>query len=293
VITYRFMHEHRGEYAIAFMAGVLGVSTSGYYDWRSRVPSARDRRREELGVEIRTAHERTHGIYGSRKLARELAARGVGACRNTVAKVMRSLGLRSRAQKRRRVSTTDSAHAHAPAPNTLDRRFEARAPDRKWVADITYIPTEKGFMYLATVMDLFSRRIVGWSVSESLETSVVLEALDRALDSRRPGAGLLHHSDRGVQYASGDHRARLAAAGIECSMSRRGNCWDNAPMERFFASLKHEWLNHRRLAGLEELRSSVFGYIEVFYNRERRHQALGYISPHEFETRHAAGSEAA
>lgn len=292
-MVYEFMHAHRSEYPIAVMAGVLGVSTSGYYDWRRRGPSPRQRRRERLAKAVRNEHAQSHGIYGSRKVTAELAARGVEACRNTVAAIMRALGLRSRAQKRRRVVTTDSAHNRPAAPNTLGRDFEADAPDCKWVADITYIPTRRGFVYLAVVMDLFSRRVVGWAIGESLESALVLEALGNALASRTPGEGLLHHSDRGVQYASARYRALLEQHGIACSMSRRGDCWDNAPMERFMNALKNEWINHQDLSGLDGARASVFRYIEVFYNRRRRHQALGYISPQAFEEQYAASDAAA
>lgn len=289
---YRIMAEWRGHYPVAAMAEVYGVSTSGFYDWLDREPSARARRRDELAEHVREAFHDSSGIYGSRKLTRELVERKIDVCRNTVAELMRGQGLRSRAQKRRYVTTTDSSHLEPTAPNTLARDFAATAPDRKWVADITYIQTAEGFVYLAAVMDLFSRRIVGWSLSDSLESTLVLEALENAIRLRTPDAGLLHHSDRGVQYASERHRRLLTEHGIECSMSRRGDCWDNAPMERFMNSLKNEWVHHESYATIEEARTGVFRYIEMFYNRERRHQALGYISPCRYEELHAS-SEAA
>lgn len=201
--------------------------------------------------------------------------------------MMRRIGLRSTAQRRRSyVVTTDSDHQDPIAPNRLDRDFAATAPDRKWVADITFVPTGQGWAYVAAVMDLFSRRIVGWSVSDSLESTLVLDALEQAIRSRRPTHGLIHHSDRGCQYASQRHRELLDLHGIECSMSRRGDCWDNAPMERFMNSLKNEWTERRRYPTLEAARQSIFKYIEIFYNRRRRHQALGYITPAQFEANH-------
>lgn len=291
---YQIMAELRGCYSVAAMAEVYGVSTSGFYDWLARAgePSARRQRRDQLAEHVREAFGDSSGIYGSRKLTRELLERNIEVCRNTVAELMRDLGLKSRAQKRRGVVTTDSSHAQPVAPNTLDRDFAATAPDQKWTADITYIPTGEGFVYLAVVMDLFSRRIVGWSLSRSLESTLVLGALENALALRRPQPGLLHHSDRGTQYASERHRRLLAAHGIECSMSRRGDCWDNAPTERFMNALKNEWVNHDSYTTLEDARAGVFRYIEMFYNRERRHQALGYVSPCRYEDIHAASHAA-
>lgn len=284
---YQFMHEHRDAYPLTMLAKILEVSSSGYYAWIQRPPSERLRRREQLAEAVRSAYDDSHGIYGSRKVARELVERSVQACRNTVAGLMRQMSLESRAQRRRRyVVTTDSDHPDPIAPNRLDRDFTATAPNEKWVADITFVPTDEGWAYLAAVMDLFSRRIVGWAVSDSLETSLVLDAIGHAIAARRPGPGLVHHSDRGSQYASGRHRALLANHGIECSMSRRGDCWDNAPMERFMGSFKNEWAKHHHYETVEAVRRSVFKYIEIFYNRERRHQALGYVSPVQFEANH-------
>lgn len=290
---YRFIREHRRQYPVVVMCEVLGVSKSGYYGWLGRGPSTRDQRRARLGLEVRRVYEDTHGIYGSRKVAEELVQRSVDVCRNTVARLMREMNLRSRAQKRRSfVVTTDSNHADPIAPNRLGRDFTASAPDRKWVADLTYVPTAEGWAYVAAVLDLFSRRVVGWAVGDSLGSGLVLEALESALEARRPGAGLVHHSDRGCQYAGGAHRALLEAHGIECSMSRRGDCWDNAPAERFMNSLKNEWTEHYAYRNVEEVHRSVFKYIEIFYNRARLHQALGYVTPVEFENKHS-GTNAA
>lgn len=284
---YQFINEHRDVYPVALLVHTLGVSRSGYYEWRDRPVSTRAQHHRVLAGAVRETYQEFDGIYGSRKIAEELIERDVQVCRNTVAKLMREMSLQSKAQRRRSfVLTTDSNHVDPIAPNVLDRDFTAAAPNTKWVADITYVPTDDGWAYLAAVMDLFSRRIVGWSVSDNLETSLVLEALERAIQTRRPDAGLLHHSDRGVQYASVDHRQRLAQHGIECSMSRRGNCWDNACMERFMNSYKNEWVRHRRYATTQEVHHSTFEYIEIFYNRRRRHQTLGYLSPAAFEARH-------
>lgn len=282
---YRFIDEHRGSYPIQVLCRTLEVSRSGFHEWQGRPPAPRAERRAELGEHVRRVHEDNGRIYGSRKITEELVRRDVEVCRNTVAKLMREMELRSIAQKRRAfVATTDSGHADPIAPNRLGRDFSAGSTNEKWGADITFIPTDAGWVYLAAVMDLYSRRIVGWSVSQSLESGLVLDALDQAIRTRRPGTGsLTHHSDRGCQYASGAYRELLAEHGIRCSMSRRGDCWDNAPMERFMNAVKNEWTEHRRYAGIDEVRSSVFEYIEIFYNRRRLHQALGYLSPVEFE----------
>jgi len=281
------MKIHRHTYPVTLMAKVLEVSTSGFYGWLRRAPSPRDRRERELLQAITKSFEESDRNYGSRKIARDLVDRTVRACRNTIARLMRRLGLCSQAQRRRKyLVTTDSGHDLPIAGNHLDREFAADAPNQKWVADITYLRTRQGWIYLAAVMDLFSRRIVGWAVSECIDTALIERALKDALARRSPKDGLLHHSDRGCQYASGDYRELLRQHGIECSMSRRGNCWDNAPMERFFGSLKGECMNHRQLLCLEHARSEAFKYIEIFYNRRRRHQSLGYVSPVEFEAAH-------
>ena len=211
------------------------------------------------------------------------------ACRNTVAKAMREMGLKSRIRKRFRPTTTIVDSSKRPAENILDQSFSAEAPNRKWVTDITYLPTDGGWVYLAAVLDLFSRKIVGWSISKSLATPLVSEALRKAIDSRTPEdlRQLVHHSDRGCQYTSDIYQKTLKTLGITCSMSRTGCCYDNAVMERFFWSLKHEWTKHETFADLEEARLSVFRYIETFYNPVRLHQTLNYQSPDQFETAHA------
>lgn len=285
-MRYQFIDDHRDRYPLGVMVSTLEVSPSGYHAWRRRPVSPRQQRRETLTEHVRETFQANDGNYGSRKIVKELVEAKVQVCRNTVAKIMREENLRSRTQRRRFVGTTDSTHDHPIAPNHLDRDFQASGPNQKWLADITYMPMETGWAYVAAVMDLYSRRIVGWAVSDSLETTLVADALDRALLTRRPDRQTLtHHSDRGCQYASDRYRRVLAANEITCSMSRRGNCWDNAPMERFMNSLKNEWTNHHAYRSVEEVHRSVFKYIELFYNRRRRHQALGYISPVEYEQR--------
>ena len=239
---------------------------------------------------MRQVHADSHGVYGSGKIAKQLAESEEleTACRNTVARAMRELGLKSRVSKAFTPTTTKSDPTKQPAPNTLDRDFTATAPNQKWVTDITYLPTLVGWVYVAVVLDLFSRKVVGWSISDSLATPLVAAALRRAIESRRPvGKELLHHSDRGCQYTSDAYQQTLKALGIECSMSRTGECYDNAVAERFFWSLKHEWTKHETFADLQAARLSVFKYVETFYNPVRLHQSLGYKSPDKFEAEYA------
>ena len=272
---------------MARLCRALGVSKSGYYAWRGRAPSARVRRDGELLAQIRETHARSRATYGSPRVHAELRAQGTRCARKRVARLMRAAGLSAR-RPRRAVRTTDSRHALPVAANLLRRDFSASAPDRRWAADITYVPTAEGWLYLAVILDLFSRRVVGHACGASLATALVAEALARACGRRRPVAGLLHHSDRGSQYASAEYQAQLAQAGAEASMSRRGDCYDNAAVESFFGTLKTELVHGRRYATRAEARADIFEYIEVFYNGERRHSTLGYLSPTEYEARHAA-----
>jgi transposase InsO family protein len=270
------------------MCRTLGVSRSGYYAWRSRAPSAAEIRREELAEEIATIHAEVKGRYGSPRIHAELVARGHGCCVTFVAKLMRAAGIAAKTKRKFR-QTTDSNHALPVAPNVLDRRFDPEQPNASWVADITYVPTRQGWLYLAVVEDLFSRMVVGWSMSETMTSRLVVDALEMALLRRLKGSsapGLLAHSDRGSQYASEHYRRRLSEERIACSMSRRGDCWDNAPMESFFASLKKELVHHEDYATRDEAKASIFEYIEAFYNRVRRHSALGYVAPAEYERTH-------
>jgi putative transposase len=289
-VKHAWVREHRDSFSVALLCEVLGVSTSGYYAWAARKPSERAKRHERIRIAVAQVHAQSHGIYGSLKISQALAQHDEleSACRNTVATAMRELGLKSRATKAFTPTTTQADPSKRPAPNTLDRDFTATAPNRKWVTDITYLLTAEGWVYLAVVLDLFSRKVVGWSLGRSLETTLVAEALRQAIETRRPiGKELLHHSDRGSQYTSDAYQRTLKTLGIECSMSRTGECYDNAVAERFFWSLKHEWTKHEHFENLAAARLSVFKYIETFYNTERLHQTLGYKSPIQFEADHA------
>jgi transposase InsO family protein len=265
------------------MCSVLKVSRSGYYAWRGRTPSPTARRQGELVEQIGQVHAASRRIYGAPRVYRELLACEVRCSKNTVAKLMRKAGLRSKMHKRFVVRTTDSRHGHPIAPNTLNRQFTQAKPNQTWAADITYIPTAEGWLYLAAVIDLCSRKIVGWTTSDSLAAELTCEALRGALIQRELPGGLLHHSDRGVQYACDDYQQVLARGGLTASMSRKGNCYDNAVMESFFGTLKTELVHHESYPTREAARQSLFEYIEVFYNRRRRHSALGYVSPDEYE----------
>ncbi len=285
-MKFAFIKDHRAVFDIGVMCAVFAVSRQGFYAWSSRPESPRAARARELSGQILAVHREVDGIYGSIKITRALHARDHHADRKTVAGLMRRMGIRSKVARKFRVKTTDSNHDSPVAPNTLDQNFAAAdALDKVWAADITYIQTAEGFLYLAGVMDLCSRRIIGWSMKDTLATELVEAAFDMAFLSRQPSSGLLHHSDRGCQYASGGYRDRLRAAGIEMSMSRPGNCYDNAMIESFWGKLKAEMVNHRKFATKEEARVAIFEYIEMFYNRKRLHAALGYVSPVQFEAR--------
>lgn len=281
-MKYRFIDEHRTHWPVRLMCRLLQVSPGGYYTGRHRPSSASEQRREALAVEIQAIHQEVKERYGSPRMYRELRARGQDCCVNTVAKLMRQRGIAAKGKRKFRC-TTDSNHDRPVADNILDRQFEPTAVNQAWVADITYIPTREGWLYLAAVEDLYSRQIVGWSMSERITSRSVVDALEMAIARRLPGEGLVTHSDRGSQYASDHYQRLLERHAITCSMSRRGNCWDNAPMESFFASLKKELIHDEDYQTRREARASVFEYIEAFYNRVRRHSALGYQSPVEYE----------
>ncbi len=294
-MKYAWIRQHRDSFPVAVACEVLDVSTSGYYASLDREPSPRAQRTQRIRQAVRAVHAQSYGIYGSLKIARTLEERDdlEHACRNTVAQAMREMGLKSRIRRAFNPTTTQVDPTRAAAPNTLSQDFTATAPNRKWVTDITYLPTEQGWVYLAVVLDLFSRQAVGWAIGTSLETELVSTALRRAIEARRPkGERLLHHSDRGCQYTSEAYQRTLRTLGIECSMSRTGCCYDNAVMERFFWSLKHEWTKHETFADLEAARLSVFKYIETFYNAVRLHQTLGYQSPNQYEADHAPATAA-
>jgi len=276
-------NELSGTYPVDVACDVLEVSRSGYYAWRDRPDGARAKRREQLAAKVRSVHEANRRVYGSPRVCAALRASGEVVCENTVAKVMRQQQIRARTSRKFVPRTTDSRHANPVAANVLDRQFDADLPDRKWAADITYVPTDQGWLYLAGVIDLCSRKIVGWSMADHLRSDLVADALSMALARRSPGGGLLHHSDRGVQYASDDYQHLLQTHNIASSMSGKGDCWDNAVMESFWGTLKTELVNHEHYATRGQAHASIFEYIEVFYNRHRLHSSLGFVSPEQFE----------
>lgn len=287
-MIFAWIEECRDEWPIILMCRVLEVSRSGFYAWLSRKPSAAEVRREELTEEVKEIHAQVKARYGSPRIHAELMAKGHECSVNFVAKVMREAGIAAKTKRKFR-QTTDSNHTRPVAENILDREFDPEEPNASWVADVTYIPTREGWLYLAVVEDLFSRRVVGWSMDATMTSRLVVDALEMALAGRLKGSspsGLLAHSDRGSQYASEHYQRRLSEEGIECSMSRRGNCWDNAAMESFFASLKKELVHDEDYATRAEAKASIFEYIEAFYNRVRRHSSLGYVAPDEYERTH-------
>ena len=281
-MKYRCIDRRRVSYAVRMMCRLLNVSSSGYYAWRTRPESVRGRENRKLTVEIRAIHAESDGIYGSPKILDELRDRGYSCGRHRVARLMRLEGLRG-IPKRRFRRTTNSDHGNPVAPNVLEQNFTANAQDERWAADITYIRTGEGWLYLAVVLDLYSRRVVGWSMSTRLTRDLVLDAVTMAVWRRAPKADLIHHSDRGCQYTSDDFRTLLKSHGIRCSMSGTGNCFDNAVVESFFGLLKRERVYRRKYRTREQARADIFDYIEVFYNRKRRHSYLGSRSPAEFE----------
>ena len=283
-MRYSFISRQMSSSPVRVLCRVLQVSAAGYYNWVRRPPSVTERRRDELAAAIRGIHADVKGRYGSRRMHAELVARQFPCSVNTVAKVMRSLGIQAISHRKFRVRTTDSSHEFPVAGNVVNQDFTAAKPNEVWLSDITFIPTREGWLYLAAVEDLYSRRVVGWSMGTSLESRLVVDALHMAVAQRFPDEGLLAHSDRGSQYASEHDQRVLANHGITCSMSRVGNCYDNAPMESFFASLKKELVHHEDYPTIEAAKASLFEYIEVFYNRIRRHSSLGYVAPAEFES---------
>jgi len=282
-MTYRFIDEHRDRWPVRLLCETLEVSPAGYYAWRQCPRSDRQQQRDALLVEIRAIHAQFKGRYGSPRIHAELVTRGHACCVNTVAKLMREAGIAAKTARKFRCSTTDSDHDLPVAENLLDRQCNPSEANEAWVADITYIPTREGWLYLAAVEDLYSRRVVGWAMAEHMESRLVVDALAMAVQRRLPDEGLLAHSDRGSQYASEHYQRLLAKHGITCSMSRRADCWDNAPMESFFASLKKELVHDADFATRAEARAAIVEYIEVFYNNQRRHSSLGYVSPAEYE----------
>ena len=287
-MKYAWIDGQRDSYPLEAMCRVLGVSRSGYYAWRYRKPSARVQRRERIASAVKASHAASHRLYGYRKVHQDVIEdETLACCPETIRKIMGELGLRG-ASKKRYVKTTQSDHDAPVAANVLARDFTASGPNQKWVADITYLGTLEGWLYVATVLDCFSRRIVGWSMGDRIDAGLVCEAMRMAVQTRRPEAGLIHHSDRGVQYTAESFRSLVEAAGVQLSMSRRGDPWDNAMQESFYGALKTEWVDGP-YATREEAKLELFKYIELFYNRQRRHASLGYVSPARYEELYERG----
>jgi putative transposase len=281
-MRFGFIAEYKKMYPILVLCRVLGVSRSGFYSWRRRPESARSSENRRLLVDIGVIHAKGRQVYGSPRIHAELQAQGWRCGRNRIARLMRSNGIRSKVRRQFRI-TTKTKQGRPIAPNLLKRRFRTAKPNQTWVADISYIRTREGWAYLAVLMDLFSRMIVGWALQDRLTASLAINALEMALTHRQPPANLMHHSDRGIQYASDQYRRILTSRGIRASMSRAGDCWDNAAIESLFGTIKSEIVHHRDYQTRAEARADIFDYIEVFYNRQRRHSSLGYLSPIDFE----------
>ena len=281
-MRFQFIEDHRDELPVTRMCKALNVSPSGFYAWRSRPVSAREMANRELVKKIETVYYDSYEIYGSPRVYHELKAQDVACSENRVARLMRLRGLRAK-QVRRYKSTTKRNKKHPVAPNLLKRDFRADRPDHKWLTDITYVPTQEGWLYLAVILDLYNRGIVGWAMSRRMTSALTISALKMAIRERRPGGGLIHHSDQGSQYTDGTYQALLRDHGIQISMNGVGTWYDNAPMESFFGTLKSELVHHRVYHTHDEARPDLFFYIEAFYNRRRRHSSLDYLSPEAYE----------
>jgi putative transposase len=281
-MRFQFIRDHRNEFPVARMHTVLGVSRSGYYAWRKRPASAREMANRELYKKIEAVYNESHKTYGSPRVYRQLKKEGVACSENRVARLMRLRGLRAKQTKQYK-TTTKRNKSHPAAPNLLKRDFVAKQPNQKWLTDITYIPTQEGWLYLAAVLDLYSRRIVGWAMLDRMTGDLTMGALKMAIRQRQPGLDLIHHSDQGSQYTDGVYQALLKDCGIQVSMNSVGSWYDNAPMESFFGSLKSEWVNHHVYRTRDEARTDIFYYIEAFYNRRRLHSSLDYLSPEAYE----------
>jgi putative transposase len=284
-VRYACIARYRGEFKVRLMCRVLSVSPSGFYASERRSPCEHVLKDQMLRKEILEAHRKSRRTYGSPRVHRELKANGIAVGEKRVARLMRQGGIKGKQRRRFRV-TTDSSHAHPVPPNVLNRQFSPEPTEglnRVWVSDITYVWTNEGWLYLSAILDLCSRSVVGWSMRHTMEKSLTLSALEMALARRRPPPGVLHHSDRGAQYASADYRSMLEQHGMECSMSRKGDCWDNAVAESFFATIKRELIDGSCWRTRDEARAAIFEYIEAWYNRERRHSSLSYVSPAEYE----------
>ena len=283
-MRFAFIDAEKAHYPVTVLCRVMEVKRSGFYAWLHRGPSLRARHDSILSAHIRTAFQGSRRTYGSPRVRAELASLGVRTSKRRVERLMRQSGFYA-LRKRRFVRTTDSKHTLPIAPNLLARDFTASAPNRVWVTDITYLWTTEGWLYLSVMLDLFSRRVVGWAMSERIDEELVLTTLQMALQSRRPARGLIHHSDRGSQYCGARYLAVLEAHGVIRSMSRKGNCWDNAPSESFFGTLKQELILRAPFLSRDGTRTLVFEYLEAYYNRKRRHSTLGFLSPMDYEQR--------
>jgi transposase InsO family protein len=284
-VKFAFIEAEKAHFPVSVLCSVLGVSRSGFYAWRKRPKSSRASEDAVLAKKIIKVYTLSRGTYGSPRVHAELREQGEVVGRKRIARLMRDRGLVARSKRRFRPTTTDSNHSQPVAENLLNRSFERILPNQAWVGDITYIPTGEGWLYLAVLIDLFSRRVVGWAMSDRIDRQLTLNALEMAIVNRgRAVKDVLHHSDRGSQYASADYRQALVDRGLVASMSRKGNCWDNAVAESFFSTLKWELIHRRPFETRSDARRAIFEYIEVFYNRRRRHSALGYLSPMQFET---------
>jgi putative transposase len=281
-MRFQFIEDHRDEFPAVRMHEVLDVSRSGYYAWHNRPVSAREMANRELYKKIKVVYNENHEIYGSPRIYHALEKQGVACSENRVARLMRLRGLRAKQTKRYK-TTTKRNKADPVAPNLLKRDFVAEQPNQKWLTDITYIPTLEGWLYLAAVLDLYSRRIVGWAMSGRMTSDLTRDALKMAIRQRQPGADLIHHSDQGSQYTAGEYQQLLKDRDIQVSMNGVGTWYDNAPMESFFGSLKSEWVHHRVYRTRDEARADIFYYIEAFYNRRRLHSSLDYLSPEAYE----------
>jgi putative transposase len=281
-MRFQFIDDHRDEFPVRRLCNELNVSPSGYYAWCKRPPSAREMANQELYNKIKAVYNENYGVYGSPRIYRELKEQGIACSENRIARLMRLRGLQAK-QSRRFKSTTRRKKSQPVAPNLLKRDFEAARPDQKWVADITYIATLEGWLYLATILDLYTRRVVGWAMSDRMTSDLTMSALKMALQQRQPRAGLIHHSDQGSQYTDQAYQMLLKDYGIRASMNGVGSWYDNAPMESFFGTLKSEWVHHYIYHTRNQAKTGVFFYIESFYNRRRRHSALDYLSPEAYE----------
>ena len=281
-MKFRFISDHRETFKVGRMCKLLNVSRSGYHAWFKRPASRRKRENRALEAKIRVLHAASHGIYGAPRIHQDLSDDDIRCSKNRVARIMRKAGIRSRTKKKFK-ATTNSKHNFPVAPNLLNRKFKSTAPDHTWVGDITYVHTNEGWLYLAVLLDLFNREVIGWSTSSRLTRQLAIDALQMAFGRRNPGKNLMHHSDQGSQYASNDYQKILKEHDVICSMSRKGNCYDNAVAESFFGRLKSVWVNHNRYLSRSEATQSIFYYIEIFYNRKRRHSSVDYVTPQEYE----------